>query len=226
MNKSLKAGILIIILGVPALSFVFLKIFGNNNFDLPYFFPVLDDKDEVVIVNGDTSFVRLEAFTLEDQNSETYSFDNGKIRVVSFFFSRCGSICPILNANLFEVADSFKDQDKVEFVGLTVDPKHDTPAVLKEYGKVFNIEKLNYKLLTGDKAKIYDICLGTFKLPVADASEYDKTIKDVDEMFIHSDRVILVDTEGFVRGIYTGTDKEEVDRLRLEIKVLLSQFSK
>lgn len=38
MNKNLRAGLLIILLAVPAFLFLFLKFFGENQFDLPYLF--------------------------------------------------------------------------------------------------------------------------------------------------------------------------------------------
>lgn len=223
MNKSLKAGILITILGVPALAFVFLKIFGSNSFELPYFFPETNEHGEVKVIEGDTVFNQVLAFTLVNQNSDSVTYTPGKITVVNFFFSRCGTICPIMNVNLVKTADLFKDKPNIEFLGITVDPKFDTPEILKTYGRGIGTDKKNYQLLTGDKKYIYDLCIKGFKLPVADASEYDKNITNIDEMFIHSDKVMLIDTKGYFRGIYSGTSKEDIDRLRVEIKVLLSQ---
>jgi protein SCO1/2 len=57
-------------------------------------------------------------------------------------------------------------------------------------------------------------------VPLADASEYDAAIKTPDETFIHSERLVLVDKQGVIRGFYNGTDKKEVDRMIMEIKVL------
>jgi protein SCO1/2 len=36
---------------------------------------------------------------------------------------------------------------------------------------------------------------------------------------------VLVDKEGIIRGFYDGTDKKEVDRLLVEIKVLKSIYT-
>ena len=223
MKKSLKAGILITILGIPALAFILLKVFSKNNFDIPYYFPEINEQGEAVVINGDTAFSTIKQFKLLDQNSDTLQYSPGDITVVNFFFSRCGSICPIMNSNLAKVADQFKKHKDVQFLGITVDPKFDTPDVLKTYGRGLGIEGLNYHLLTGDKAYIYNLCLRNFKLPVADASEYDQNIKDIDEMFIHSEKVLLIDKKGYIRGIYDGTIEEDIDRLKVEIKVLLSQ---
>jgi protein SCO1/2 len=226
MDKSLKSVILITILVVPALVYVFLKNFGSNRFDLPYYFPVLDESGEVKIINGDTTFSKAPEFKLVKEDADTVSYTHGKITVVYFFFSRCGTICPITNTNMVKVADVFKTNPDVNFYGITVDPKFDTPEVLRTYGRALGVDRLNFNFLTGDKKYIYDLSINDFKLPIADASEYDKKIQNVDEMFIHSDKVMLIDQNGYFRGIYGGTSKDEMERLKLEIKVLLSHESK
>ena len=60
---------------------------------------------------------------------------------------------------------------------------------------------------------------------MADASAYDPTVTDPDETFIHSEKLLLIDNLGFVRGIYDGTNKDELKRLNVEIKVLLEGFN-
>jgi protein SCO1/2 len=43
-------------------------------------------------------------------------------------------------------------------------------------------------------------------------------------MFIHSEKLILVDQDRHIRGYYDGTDPKEVDRLILETKILLREI--
>jgi len=38
---------------------------------------------------------------------------------------------------------------------------------------------------------------------------------------VHSDKFILIDDEGRIRGYYSGTTREGVDLLMLETKILL-----
>lgn len=222
MSKTLKAGILFVLLGIPVLTFIFLKLFGKNNFDLPYFFPETDESGEVKMIAEDTVFSRLSPFTLLNTNGDSTTVQPGQITVVNFFFSRCGTICPIANTLMVKVAENFKNNPNVHFYGISVDPKYDTPEVLRLYARALGMDRLHYDLLTGDKKYIYDLSIRDFRLAVADASEYDPAVTQVDEMFIHSDKVMLIDTDGYFRGIYGGTQKSEMDRLKLEIKVLLS----
>ncbi len=223
MSKTLKTGILFAILGIPVLTFIFLKFFGKNNFDLPHFFPETDESGEVMTMEGDTVFSKMAPFTLVNTRGDSTLVAPGGIKVINFFFSRCGTICPIANTQMVKVAETFKKNPGVHFYGITVDPRYDTPRVLHSYARALGIDRVNYDLLTGDKQYIYDLSIKGFRLPVADASEYDSSITHVDEMFIHSDKVMLIDGEGYFRGIYSGTHRSDMDRLKLEIKVLLSQ---
>jgi protein SCO1/2 len=220
-KKYFRAGILFLVLGVPVFVFLFLKFFGNNKFDLPHYFPELAENGEVKIVAGDTLFIKVPDFKLFDQDSIELSFNQGQIRVVGFFFSRCGTICPVTNKNILRVAENFKKSKDLQILSITVDPKYDTPHILKLYSQTFGFSGDNWKFLTGDKKYIYDLCIKGFKLPVSDASQYDSKISNVDQTFIHSDRLLLIDKENHIRGIYEGTNVTDIDRLMVEIKVLL-----
>jgi protein SCO1 len=220
-NKYLKTGILLIVLGVPVFVFLFLKFFGENKFDLPYYFPELNPSGEVMVVNGDTTFVTVPNFSLLDEDSLQHDFKKGEISVVSFFFSRCGTVCPITNKNLLRVAETFKKSEDIGIYSLTVDPVFDKPSVLKKYASDLGADYENWSFLTGNKRYIYDLAIKGFKLPVSDASEYDKNIVDIDQTFIHSDKLLLIDPSGHIRGIYEGTNKSDIERLIVEIKVLI-----
>lgn len=225
-NKTLKAGILISILVVPALVFIFLKIFGSNKFDLPHYFPVTDDRGEIVTNGSDTTFHTIPDFKLLNYKGDSLSSSDlrGKIYVVNFFFSRCGTICPITIKNIKHSQELFKKEPNINFLSITVDPVFDTPSVLSDYVKRNDIKADNWFFCTGNKSYVYNLILKGYKLPVADASEYDASIKDIDEMFIHSEKLLLIDSNFQVRGIYDGTKKDETEKLNLEIKVLLDSF--
>ncbi len=227
-KKIVKAGILIVLLVVPALVFIFLKTFGENKFDLPYFFPEVNSNGTVKVVDGDTLFHQIPDFTLNTSNGEDFSLNKkaSELKVVSFFFTRCGTTCPITNKYLSRIVDNFKGDSRIKIISITVDPEHDTEEVLAEYAKSLSNSLTNWYFLTGDKKTIYDLAIKEFKLPVSDASSYDSLITNIDETFIHSDKLILLDEKNFVRGIYSGTNNEETDRLKLEIKVLLDGINK
>ncbi len=217
-----KVGILIAILAVPTFIFVLLRLFGQNYYKLPYYMPKLDDSGEVIIQNGDTVFHQIPEYKLLNQDGKLFSTASlkGKIYVADFFFTRCGTICPKLSTNLSRVQSIFSADTNVVILSHTVDPKHDSSSVLKEYAKKYDAKDGKWIFLTGDKEEIYKIAIEGYKLAVADASTYDKNVKSIDETFIHSDKLMLIDKHGFVRGIYDGTKITDVERLIGEIKVL------
>lgn len=225
-RKFLKAGILAILLGVPALIFVILHQFGQNHYDLPFLFPETNDYGEAVVADGDTVFIQVPNFELTDQYGRQFSTErmNGNVTVTSFFFTRCGTVCPKISSELTRVQGVFKDKNNVLLMSMSIDPKHDSVSVLNDYADKYEAVKDKWFFLTGDKKEIYDLAIKGFKLPVSDASEYNPEIKDIDDTFIHSEKVLLIDKEGFIRGIYDGTNKEEVDRLIVEISVLLDSY--
>lgn len=235
MTSARKAGILLATLLVPALLYLFLRFGTQNHYVLPRYLPKIDSArgeplmGKVKLPDGreitDTIYNHIPPFSLTDQDGKTVtqSVVAGKIYVASFFFTRCGTVCPRLSSQLTRVQDIFRENPTVMFLSHSVDPEHDQPAELKAYAQKYEAIPGKWYFLTGNKADIYDLALHGYFLPVVDAGVKDGK---PDETFIHSEKLVLVDKEGIVRGFYDGTDKNDVDRLILEIRVLLDMYSK
>jgi protein SCO1 len=224
MTKMWKAGIAVCILFIPAFVIGFLHLFGKNHFEIKTFYPKIDSASgKVIVIKGDTLFHTIPPFAFLDQDSLLYSSKElkDKIYVADFFFTRCGTICPKLTTSMWRVQDVFLNNKSIAFVSFTVDPSYDKPSVLKTYqekklGNAIN----NWRFLTGRKDEIYELAIKGYFLPVDDASAYNKKLS-IDESFIHSEKLVLVDGKGQIRGYFDGTDTKEVDRLVAEIRVLL-----
>lgn len=236
MNK--KTIILFIVLILPVFIYLGLKTWGTNHFVLPRYIPAIDsttgeikmgirlnprwDESEL-----DTVFQTIPSFNLVDEKGQNFSSSSlkGKIYIASFFFTRCGTICPKTTGQLSRVQDTFNQDPDLKLISISVDPVFDHPEKLQKYAKRFDANEGQWTFLTGEKKVIYPLILKGFHVPLADASEYDAAIKNPDETFIHSERLVLVDKEGVIRGFYVGTDKKEVDRLLVEIKVLKTIYT-
>lgn len=142
----------------------------------------------------------------------------GKVWVAEFFFASCAGICPIMNQNMMEVQKAFADNPDVLIVSITVDPKNDTPKVLREYRRNFDAIEGKWFFLTGDKKAIYNLARHGFKLA---AEEVPPKEEGGPTDFIHSDRFVLVDRQFRIRGFYNGTEKSEVRKLIADIRKLL-----
>lgn len=199
---------------VPIGIIFFISNFGKNRYKLPVYFAEDSVETEAGRYKVTQAYV-VPDFMLVDQDGKTITQKElrGSIYVADFFFTRCGSICPKMTTQLTRVQEEFMNDSSVKIVSFTVDPKHDTAEVLKNYAKEYGAVDSKWRFVTGPKDSIYTLAQkGYFITAMEDAAH------PVD--FVHSDKLILVDKKGWIRGYYNGTDQKEVDKLITEIKVL------
>ncbi|MGI8891413.1 MAG: SCO family protein [Chthoniobacterales bacterium] len=144
-------------------------------------------------------------FQLIDQNGASFGSQQlqGKIWIADFVYSTCPGPCPMISSRMSELQKPLHATD-VQLVSFSVDPQHDTPAVLRQYAAKLNAAPDRWHFLTGDKAAIYRLTRDGFKLSAADGETAGP---------IHSTRIVLVDRSGVIRGYYDATDADAVTRL-------------
>jgi protein SCO1/2/putative membrane protein len=91
----------------------------------------------------------------------------------------------------------------VLLVSVSVDPDHDTPAILAEYAQRFEASRNDWWFLTGPKSTIRDLVQNRFKLTLAETSAEDRATGA--ESIAHSDRLALVD-RGRIVGFFESND--------------------
>ena len=153
--------------------------------------------------------------------NETYK---GKVYVLEFFFTTCPSICPKMNLSMLAIENAFFGNPNFGIVSITIDPAHDTPAVLKAHAKLLGVKSSNWNFLTGEKDYIFDIANKGFNLYVGENSK-------VSGGFEHSGLFALVDKNGTIRCrkddfgnpilYYDGLDKKGVRDIQQDINILL-----
>jgi protein SCO1/2 len=81
----------------------------------------------------------------------------GKISIISFIYTSCRDICPVVTARLSQLEEKLGDAVGRDyfFVSISIDPANDTPAKLSEYGKAFGVGS-SWLFLTG-KPKDIDL---------------------------------------------------------------------
>jgi protein SCO1 len=235
MKQRNKISLVVFLLLIPALGYVLLRGFGQNHYGLRRYIPVVDSTTGEPVIGkqindfgqevADTLFRTVPGFQLTNQDGGITDSTSikGKIHVAAFFFTRCGTICPKISSQLTRVQDVFRDKSEIVFLSFSVDPEYDRPEQLKAYAQRYEAIPGKWFFLTGDKIQIYNLAQRGYFLPVVDHGvSYGKP----DETFIHSEKLVLVDKMGHIRGFYDGTDKEDVDRLILEMRVLLDIYKK
>jgi len=165
----------------------------------------------------------VKAFRFADQAGDTVTEHNveGKVCVVSFFFTTCRGICPRMEDNLkTQVYEPFKSDSDFIVISHTVDPETDSVARLKHYADSLGVDSKHWLFLTGTKKALYEAARTSYLLD----NQNDNKVK-IEEQFIHTQLVALVDKNGRVRGIYDGLNQEELGKLRKDIAELLKETS-
>jgi protein SCO1/2 len=161
---------------------------------------------------------KIAEFKLLNQNGETITSNNfkGKIYVADFFFTRCTTICPVMTSNMKTVQDAFLNNDQVMFLSHSVTPDIDSVSVLRAYADKKGVIDGKWHITTGDKKHIYELARKSY---FAVLEEGDGGLQD----FVHTEIFTLVDKDKQIRGNYDGTDKEDIQRLIADIKILLKE---
>lgn len=164
-------------------------------------------------------------FSFTAHNGKTITRDSleGKIVIADFFFTTCPGICPRMSSNMKLLQDSILKNysafhSPIRLISHTVNPTIDSIPVLAEYANLYDVNPKLWWLVTGDKDSLYNLSTGFYKLPAMDLSgEEDSTLA---EPFVHSERFVLLDRDGYIRGYYDGTDSAMVSQLFKDLIVL------
>ena len=132
-----------------------------------------------------------------------------RVWVASFIFTRCPLSCPRIST-VMKGLEKRLARTSALLVSISVDPEHDTPAVLTEYAGRFGALPDRWWFLTGPKESTYDLVHNGFKLALAETTADDRD--GGAETFSHSDRLALVD-KGRVVGFFESSDPVAVDEL-------------
>ncbi len=159
-------------------------------------------------------------FQFQGQNGNAFSSESlkNKIWVAGFIFTRCKGPCPLISSKMAELKKRLSYSDRLALVSFSVDPEHDTPEKLAAYAEKFRRDgKPQWHFLTGAKEKIYELAVKAFKQTAAS----DESQLDVQQKFMHGTRLTLVDSAGRIRGFYSVSDEDGIDKLELDIRSIL-----
>lgn len=142
------------------------------------------------------------SFTLTDQDSKQVSLADlkGKVVLVTFLFTRCPypDKCPMISEKLGQtrkLMEKLKANDRIHVMAISLDPRHDTPEVLKAYAQGYDTLYPNYSFLTGKPEDVAKVA-GLFGVIYW---EQDGTIE-------HNMRTVIIGPDQKVRHIERGAD--------------------
>lgn len=156
----------------------------------------------------------LPEFSLTNANGEQIELVDmkGKVWVADFIFTTCAGPCPVMSMHMAKLHREYENDDRIRMVSVSVNPDYDTPEVLTEYAKRYEARTDLWYFLTGPYEAIQSLIANGFKMG------------DMEEIVFHSTKFALVDSNGQIRGYYTGTEPDDMKILRRDISQLIKRL--
>jgi protein SCO1 len=203
-NKKFFKGLAVAFV-LPLSFFVIARLLSKDKLVMPrhYSFDSVDSQMVAGKMEYDTVFHKIADVVLTNQLGDKISVNKdleGKMLLINLFFTRCPSICPKLTGNMTIMQKAFRKNDTtVQLLSLSMDPANDTVSVLKSYADSYKANHDHWWFLTGDRNDIYNYARNELKLL---AKPSDAGVEELD----HSQTIVLVDKDRYIRGYYNGLD--------------------
>lgn len=135
------------------------------------------------------------SFRLIDRTGEPLSLEDlrGKVVALSFVYTRCPDVCPLIIGQYLAIQDSLGDlvDDSVALVLVTTDPEWDTPQRLQEFTRAI---EGRWHFLSGERGQLEEVW-----------RDYDVYVTvNPQEIVQHEYKVFLIDRQGMIRYRYGG----------------------
>ena len=196
---SLKNRLILIamMLALPLAGLVFLGLLTEHNFNtLPYY--TVDGPVE----GRSLAAQRVGSFDLVNQDGEAFSAEDlrGKVWLAAFYGTDAPHVAQVTKQLLWPNF-RYRDEDDIVVVSISLSPEHDTPEVLQEYverNTRYNGFEGKWQFLTGAPEEVDRVVAEEFIIQ-RDPSEPNNVAT-----------IWLVDTEGFLRGVYHAASENAI----------------
>ena len=172
-------------------------------------------------------YFQVPPFELLNEEGETVTLQDfkGRILLVNFMFTSCQSLCPTLAQKVQVIQKRVRGLGrKVAILTFSVDPEYDRPKVLNQFARKWKANPFIWSFLTGDYDAMEKIVTGGFKMAMGEQVPLpqDPTMVAI----AHSERIVLVDGKGQIRGFYRVETREELNKLMIDVGLLVNQAFK
>ena len=173
------------------------------------------------------------SFSLSDQMGQTFTRDelHGKVALVNFIFTNCTQFCPTLTTRMLKVQTMLENDgllgNEVVILSFSVDPDHDTIAILYSYAENHGVNHSAWRFLTGPSEVVKKVVINGFKLSYGQTNESNKHIHKDGSIHIHeydvfhTNRMVLIDKSGRIRAYYDTTQDWDTDMIINDIRNIL-----
>lgn len=148
----------------------------------------------------------------------------GKIWIADFIFTRCAGSCPLMSTQMRDLQESFGRSEHVVLVSFSVDPAHDTQQAVQDYADRYMAKPGRWLFLRGGEGEVAKLAMTGFKLASGtNGGAGDPTVVPGEPAIIHSQRFVLVDGAGRIRGYFDGTSGEVVQQVVSAVRAILQE---
>lgn len=146
------------------------------------------------------------SFELVNQDSVNVNFPidfRGQYVVMGFVYTNCPDICPLITQNLIKIQKDLGYPANVQFLGVSFDPKRDTPEVLHRYKEIFKVDD-NVNFLTGEPT-IVQTFMDSVRVRTQESMR--TTTESGKEIYFlnHSDKIMVMNPKGEIIIEYGGS---------------------
>ncbi|KAF0241688.1 MAG: electron transport protein, partial [Chitinophagaceae bacterium] len=128
---------------------------------------------------------------------------------------------PKMNKNMKGIYETFESEPNFMILSHTCNPETDSVPLLRRYADSLKVNDQKWVFVTGRKDSLYQLARSAYML-----DDPKNSVEKLEDQFIHTQFFALVDKDGKVRGqIYDGLKKEEIEKLKKDIRSLLKEKS-
>ncbi|MFQ6029757.1 MAG: SCO family protein [Dehalococcoidia bacterium] len=159
----------------------------------------------------------LPPFSFTDQLNRPVSAQalRGKVLLANFIYTNCVAFCPtVLSPQMKELQERLRDAGllgrDVKLLSFSVDPEQDTPQILADYAEQYGADPEAWHFLTGSAGEMRKVVTMGLKFGVQKIEQPVEHTHPEGWVHVHkydithTNRFILVDRQGQVRGLYDG----------------------
>jgi len=159
---------------------------------------------------------RIGSFHLQDQQGQVldeHVFVSGPT-VVNFFFGGCTTVCPA-SMELLNLTRKDMATEAPAFLSISVTPLADSPAALRSYAKRIGLPA-DWRLTTGVPKDVFAMARNDL------LTDIEKT--GPDGLPPHTERALLIDIQGRIRGVYNANTAVDLMRMRYDLRRLRQEM--
>jgi protein SCO1/2 len=138
----------------------------------------------------------------------------GQWTVLSFGFTNCTLACPMLHGEIFRSSEKLASRG-VKYLTISVDPEHDTVEQMAGYMKPWGVQNDAWTFARVDREMVRALLAGLQMPDVSEDPSQSVALPGGGTManIQHPTRFFVVGPDATVRGLWRGSDPDDVDAM-------------